>query len=42
MKKMPGQATIMKKWLRGDNLINIQGMIMFFVCTALPLTVIYL
>jgi len=32
----------MKKWLRGDNLINIQGMIMLFVCTALPLTAIYL
>ena len=27
----PGQATIMKKWLRGDNLVNIQGRMMVLV-----------
>jgi len=26
-KILPGQATVMKKWLRGDNSINIQGRI---------------
>jgi len=36
----PREESIMKnKWLRGDNLINIQGKIMD---SALPLTAIYL
>jgi len=34
MIEWPGQASIMKKWLWGDNSINIQGRIMVLVhCT---------
>ena len=33
----PGKATIMEQnWLRGDNLVNIQGTL-WFLCTALPI-----
>ena len=37
----PGQATLMKKWLRGDNSINIQVGSMVLE-SALPCIVIYL
>jgi len=39
---MAGQAFIMKKWLRGDNYVDIQDRIIGFLCTALSLNAIYL
>ena len=35
-----GQATAMKTWLRGNISVNIQGRLCF-LCTAFPLTLIY-